>query len=353
MPRTIPSLLAAILILTTFHIFAVSSLAQQSRTNPTKLAAQPPLKRRAAPRRPPAGRAADGRIKQAAARDGQQRPRNNAVMQEQKLPQEFEDLLEKWEQVTKGHHRLKADINIIVYNKVFKTEKRGTGELRFEAPDKGSLVQKPADLRKGRPPRKGRDGKPYAVGALGAERWVCTGKEIIQIDDEEKICRAVPIAPNMRGQRINEGPIPFLFGLKADEAKRRYKFYKYKLRRSQPNWFAFTVVPRRQVDLQEYKRATIILDTEKFVPIAIRKVDTTGNQETEYQFVKVDVNPKRRFWDRGPFIKPNLKGYKWVGLGQGEAPPPNGKLPERQRQQQPGRVRIGDGQPPARKPARK
>ncbi len=274
----------------------------------------------------------------------QPRPRNNVLLQEQKLSQEMIDFLNAWEKETAKHKRLSAEIQYYEYNDVFFVESRGTAELRFEGPDKASFAISPQKIKEGdRSSRQDKDKNDYQLKSVQPERWVCTGKEIFQINDQSKTFKMVPIPPKLQGERINEGPIPFLFGLKADEAKKRYHFYKIKETRPIPDSFWFVAIPRREIDRQEYKAAKVILNIKTFTPIAISLKDPTGNTERSYFFTDVKVNPKQFFLNFGDFIKPDLKGYKWVGNANGNAPPPNGKQPPAQ-QPLPGRIRIGEGE---------
>ena len=329
--------------------------AQQGGTTPRRNRATAP---RSTKKRPPTKR-----VRQAAAEGRAARPRGNAVMQEQKLSADMIQILKDWEVETAKHQRMTAIVEKYIYDSVFYTEKRGIGEIKFEQPDKASLKLMPMKIPVGeKSQKKDPKGNPYELDGVTPERWVCTGKEIFQIDDKEETFRVVLIPPNMRGQQINEGPIPFLFGLKAEEAKKRYRFFDLKPPPGVniPNSFWFRAEPRRQVDRQEYKYADVVLDIKRFVPIAIRLVDPPETTTTVYRFdeKKIEINPKQGFFGigGGKFIDPDLKGYKIVGNAD-PAPPPGAQLPaDKRRIAQPratdpeaGRTRITDGPQPTRK----
>ena len=54
-----------------------------------------------------------------------------------------------------------------------------------------------------------------------AQRWICTGKQIFIIHDDTKIYDKIDIPAQQQGKNIMNGPLPFLFGLKAEQAKAR------------------------------------------------------------------------------------------------------------------------------------
>src|SRR4029079_11788670 len=95
----------------------------------------------------------------------------------------------------------------------------------YEMPDKGAYEFKGSEI----PARavskmKDADDKPYALKPDKSERWFCNGKEVMKIDDPTKTYEKVPIPEEHQGENIIEGPLPFLFGMKAEAAMRRYSF---------------------------------------------------------------------------------------------------------------------------------
>ncbi|WP_339910293.1 hypothetical protein [Symmachiella dynata] len=286
-------------------------------------------------------------------------------MKAQKLPPAMLKFLKDWEINTANHNRLTAKIEKYEYDHTFFTEKRGLGEIKYEKPGKALLKLTPKNTKDQDSRLKDPKGNPYALKGIAPERWVSTGKEIIQIDDEAKTYKVMLIPPDMQGERLNEGPIPFLFGMKAEEAQRRYHFFELKLKKNpnHPNRFSFRAVPQRRVDLQEYKYADVILDTENYVPIAIKLTAPTSKAVTVYHFIPgtTKVNPKNRFWGlgRGPFIDPDVKGYKLVGNPGVQAVPGGGRptadmqpgdaRPQANEPQPAGRIKISGDKNPTRK----
>lgn len=232
------------------------------------------------------------------------------VLTEQKLSPELEQILKDWEKKTALIKKLSAHVKKIETDGTFGVQKLGEGEIKFEGPDKASYHLEPSAV----PPEQDK------IEPAAEERWYCTGKEVYQISDMEKTYRVVPIPKEMQGKRIIDGPLPFLFGMKAEEAKRRYRFFPLKPVKNIPNSVWLKVIPRLQKDRANYRVAKLILDKETYVPIAVMTEDPAGTTKTTYLLTNIKVNPQKWFPWQGNFIKPKLKGYKLVIDSAGEAP---------------------------------
>jgi hypothetical protein len=104
------------------------------------------------------------------------------------------------------------------------------------------------------------------------------------------------IPPQQQGRNIINGPLPFLFGMKADQAKARYyltigkKHYpdgvavddKGQRVRVEPQ-LHIIAAPKLAVDKAEWSTAEVLL-TPQFLPRAIRLTNTNGSKETAYIF---------------------------------------------------------------------
>ncbi len=54
------------------------------------------------------------------------------------------------------------------------------------------------------------------------EYWTCNGKSIFQVDAKKKQIIEQPIPAELQGKSITDGPLPFVFGAKADTLRKRY-----------------------------------------------------------------------------------------------------------------------------------
>ncbi|MBS0267206.1 MAG: hypothetical protein JSS02_35100, partial [Planctomycetes bacterium] len=222
------------------------------------------------------------------------------------VPPELEEVLQEWESKTAQFKKLVGEFTVFKYDLTFETEKRGQGKFAYEAPDKGNYERTGLELEKGlKSKKKNKDGEPFTLQSLTPERWVCNGKEIVQINEIEKTFWRLAIPPEAQGQNIIEGPLPFLFGMKAQQAKMRYRM---KLVERTADEITLQVIPLRKSDASNWEKAVVMIDAKRFVPKAVKLFDPTNN-ETVHLFRNVEINPKSGFLTKDPF-KPNLRGYK-------------------------------------------
>jgi TIGR03009 family protein len=228
-----------------------------------------------------------------------------------KLSPKLEKILKDWEFHTSQFKTMTCEFTRFKYDKTFEVEKRAEGKVAYAAPDKGNYEILVAKIDQGeKSKKKNRDGIPYALKSDEPERWVCTGKEVIRMDEKAKppTCERVSIPPESQGQNIIDGPLPFLFGMKAERAKSRYR--DIELLESEEGEIKLQVRSKEKQDTTAWDTAVIIIDAEKFTPKAVKLKDVTG-AESVHVFRNVVVNAKKGFFDKDPF-NPNLRGYKQI-----------------------------------------
>ena len=169
------------------------------------------------------------------------------------------------------------------------------GNIQFAAPDKGLF--KVEKLWKIALEQQGKtsvpvfkDGKPEYVAqkeVLG-EHWVCDGKSIFQFDSLNKqlIKRALP--PDMQGKQITEGPLPFLFGAKAQAIKERYWIHVVSPP-PKPNHFWLEAIPKRRAEAADFKAVHVVIDDTEFLPTALI-LDLRAGGRTTYEFSNREKN---------------------------------------------------------------
>ncbi len=236
------------------------------------------------------------------------RPQALAPLRVEKLSDELEQILQDWETNTSRFKTMAGEFSRFRYDKTFEVEKRADGKFTYEAPDRGNYELWGATIAAGEVSKKlGKDGTPYKVKPDNPDRWVCNGKKVVKIDDKAKTYEEVEIPPENQGKNIIDGPLPFLFGMKAEKAKLRYKL---SLKKNDGKEIWLDVIPRRPEDAANWSKATVIIEAKTYKPRAVKLLDPTGS-ESVHVFRKVVVNERRGFFDKDPF-KPNLWGYKPV-----------------------------------------
>lgn len=242
-------------------------------------------------------------------------------------------LLRAWEESSAKIKSLQGEHLRSRSNSVFATDARATGKFYFEAPDKGRIDLKGAPPEKGASsPLKDANGAPYALTADRDEKWVCDGEQVLMINEAEKQYESIPIPKEMQGKNIIESPLPFLFGMKVAEMKKRFQMELIDYNPTNKS-AKIMAVPLQARDAQNFIRAEITLDTKNFIPQRVYLTDPAGTIVTRYFFHKVSVKHEGRFdgireffdLDGDPFA-PNLRGYQKIQppVEQLGGPVPNG-----------------------------
>src|SRR5258708_25811247 len=118
--------------------------------------------------------------------------------------------------------------------------------------------------------KKSKNGTPFELKSDDPERWVCTGKEIIKINEKEKTYEKLAIPPDSQGENIMDGPLPFLFGMKAEKAKVRYQL---SLKKNDEDVIWLEVLPRLEKDSANWVKAIVIIQAGTFKPSAVKSLD--------------------------------------------------------------------------------
>ncbi|MDZ4683954.1 MAG: hypothetical protein SH850_02620 [Planctomycetaceae bacterium] len=253
-----------------------------------------------------------------------------AVMQVEAVDPKLDALLKEWERNTAGIKMLHGEHFRREYNDVFQVEKQSEGMFYFEAPDKGRIDMKGTPPAKGAVSRK-KDpttGKAYRLEAGMDQIWICNGKQIVVVDQPQKQFERMDIPPEMQGNNIIRSPLPFLFGMKADDAKRRFQM---NLAKDEPGYWVIDVVPRSKADAQNYSQARVYLDKEKYVPFAVRLIDPSGSGSTEYLFdrekLKINNPGLKQFLFKTDPFNPNLSSYKEIQAPNAGVQPASNQVP--------------------------
>lgn len=238
-------------------------------------------------------------------------------------PEELLTLLKKWEAESAKVRRLQGEHLRWEYDYTFNIVKRNSGVFYYEQPDKGRIDLKPTEVN-GVETKKhwqSRQTVQFKVQSGAAERWYCDGQLVTQIDDQQKTATRMVIPPQNQGEHIIDGPLPFLFGMPADKALRRYRMEIIGWEKDdsdKPIKVTLQVEPKLRSDAANYQLATIILDLRTYLPAAVRMIDPAGTKETVYSFLALKVNAKAGILpaflgggEKDPF-KPNLKDLKVV-----------------------------------------
>lgn len=298
-----------------------------------------------------------------------QQPGGNpaAQGQQQMLPKPFEidqqhaqyidEILKFWEFRGTKVHQYEAKFQRWEYDTAFGPREVhktfGEGTLKYEKPDKGLF--KIETLRHYTPPKNQGESATYEPhpGEL-LEHWLCDGKAVYEYNLARKELREHRLPPDQQGLAIANGPLPFLFGAKADEIKQRY-WLRIVTPPEAKDEYWLEAWPKTAADGENFKFVTIIIDQKEFLPMAIEVADRSfdpkgtppNHSRVVYQFSNREVYDKNALAEnlqklnlfRQAFIQPTLP-RGWTRIVEDPA------AQQAQQVQQPGRALQGGGNAP-------
>lgn len=163
------------------------------------------------------------------------------------------------------------------------------------------------------------------------ERWVCTGAAIYQYApaNKEIIIHQLPV--KKEGQQVSdENFLGFMFGMKAEDAKKRYGLQVEPGKEKDPYYVYIAIQPREDRDKADFEVAQLVLHKDSYLPRRLWFRHPNGD-ETTWNIPQVKSSVQI---DRREFMAPKPpKGWRMVqGMKPTDA---NQKAPRIVRPQQP------------------
>ena len=186
------------------------------------------------------------------------------------------------------------------------------GTAKYSKPNMASLVLQ-------------RDDKPELF-----EKWVCTGAAIYQFAPANKEIIIHQLPAKKDGNLSDENFLGFMFGMKAEDAKKRYGLQVTAGKEKDPYYVYIDIQPREDRDKADFEVARLVLHKDSYLPRQLwfrhpNGDETTWNIPQAKSGVQVD---RREFQAPEP-----PKGWKMVqGLKPTDA---SQKAPRIVRPQQP------------------
>jgi TIGR03009 family protein len=169
------------------------------------------------------------------------------------------------------------------------------------------------------------------------ERIVCTGKDVLQYSWDDKKIFIFPLDKEARQKALQQGPLPFLFNMKAAETKKRYSMT---LLDQDPKDYLIGIVPNEEIDKDSFSKAFLWLSKKTFLPDQLWLYTVGGKERQEFRFAG-DLNTimTNSALDKKFFLPNRLPGWKVI-----ENPNANGAPAQ-------GKVVVPPAQPPRRQAA--
>jgi TIGR03009 family protein len=151
------------------------------------------------------------------------------------------------------------------------------GTIRYMHPDKGLFrVDRTYDVN-----AQASDPKQKYVQqqVQFGEYWMCDGESIYQFDARTKVLTESKLPPHLRGKAITEGPLPFLFGAKADDMKARYWIREITPQDNPKGEYWLEVLPKRREDAANFDRLLVQLKVDKgqLLPHGLKVINPQGH----------------------------------------------------------------------------
>ena len=262
-------------------------------------------------------------------------PERRLPVMDPKLQSQMDEVLQKWSQASEKVNRLEGTVSRIVYDLTFETEAQAKGEFAYEKPDKGridivpepvtekliaerkQIVEKARAEKKPPRVRVSQNGAPYELAGCQNEQWWCDGTRIFNLDMEKKQALISQIPVEMQGGNIMDSPLPFLFGMPPERAKRRFEmgFHEGKFDPT-ATVVRLIIFPNLPQDGQNWHHAEVMLDLKTMLPVAVQMYDPAETKITVYRFSELKANGSlfERVIFRTAGFTPSLRGFNVVNV---------------------------------------
>lgn len=193
--------------------------------------------------------------------------------------------LAAWEREMKKVQTLTAVLNRIDKDKSFGTTSRFSGHAKYMKAGNGTNAMNLGLLEL----------RPEARKNEIAEKIVCTGTYLYQWAVAQKEIRRYEVPRSNNNQLGEDSFLSLMFGMKADEAKRRYVL---KMAR-EDQWYVYVdVVPRFAADKADFARARLVLHRSTYMPRQLWFEHANGNEVT-WDVPRIDTRTpiERRAFD--------------------------------------------------------
>jgi TIGR03009 family protein len=242
-------------------------------------------------------------------------------------PARMQALLKLWEGQSAKLKSLDVSLYRVDRDLAWGDEEHYLGHAAFQNPSlayidyrKVKMQAQPDPKVKGKKvfvPAKKKNGE---FDSVPFETVLCTGAEVWDYRYDVRQIIVYTLDKDDRKRALEEGPLPFLFNLRAQDAEARYDM---ELRSEDQRGYLVMVKPKLQEDSAVFRTAFIWLDREFLLPTRIRLIAPDGKSWQDFTLSKINPNqpiPARFFQGVNP-------GKPWkLERNPGSRPqsPPNG-----------------------------
>ncbi len=190
-----------------------------------------------------------------------------------RLAKRMDALMAAWEDRSSKVKELDAEFTRQDKSPAWQEEAEYKGRALLKSPDLAYL-----DFEKFDPAQKKH---------VHHERIVCTGKEVFHYQTASLQIFIYPLSKEERSRALEEGPLPFLFNMKADKAKQRYKMNLL----SENDLGAWIqILPLEKIDQESFSKVYVLLNKQKFLPDRLILWAPNGKDTQDYKFKTIKMN---------------------------------------------------------------
>lgn len=203
----------------------------------------------------------------------------------------LDQVLGQWEKAMTGVQSLTAHCTRTSIDKTYQTTEVFEGQAKFLKGPAGQSSRASLEMFK--------KNRPEVF-----EKYVCTGTFLYEFAPQSKVIRIHELPPPKNGQVSDDNFLSFLFGMKAAEAKSRYKI-TYVPAPAADQWYQYIRIhPLQPSDKADFSEARLVLSKQNYLPRQLWFQQPNGN-EVSWDFPKMDTKTELRATDFGqPALPP-------------------------------------------------
>jgi TIGR03009 family protein len=124
------------------------------------------------------------------------------------------------------------------------------------------------------------------------ERIVCTGDEVWQYRSDSQQIFIFPLQKDQQKKAIEEGPLPFLFNMRGEDAKQRYQMTLMTVDQK-TGTYGISIKPKLKEDKESFSLAFVNLDQKYLLPTRIIMLSPDGKSKKDFQIDRRNTFPNK------------------------------------------------------------
>jgi TIGR03009 family protein len=194
-------------------------------------------------------------------------------------PAKMDWILQKWEQQSSLLKTLDVTILRIDDTPAWGDPEFYEGRALFKSPNLAFI-----DFNKIKQDEKKRPAKDVKGKFLSTpyERIICTGSEVWQYRSDTQQIFIFPLEKDEEKKAIEEGPLPFLFNMRAEDARRRYQMTLLNEDKKN-NVYGVSIKPKIKEDQESFSRAFVNLNRDYLLPVRIVLISPDGKSKKDFR----------------------------------------------------------------------